>query len=269
MRMKTEDLITRDECLTIEEAKILVECNSLRYYVYFLIDPFSYQIKYVGEGQGYRLSHHQNMDKTRNAGKQKWLNSLRKIDKSYYVVIWEFYKTKKMAEDQEDIFIYAMGRKGIDNKGTLLNIKRGRDKHFHTPFKSQKAYIREVAITHSNKYDYSITSYKGNSFPIDILCPIHGKFTQTAGSHWQGAGCPLCSTGKWNNNIFITKAESIHGNKYGYDKVVYSNMYSEVSIFCKKCKDSFTQTPKGHIHNKQGCKVCGDKRGVEARKKKE
>jgi hypothetical protein len=49
---------------------------------------------------------------------------------------------------------------------------------------------------HGNIYEYpeqEIHGYKGS---VDIICKIHGKFSQLVVNHLQGCGCPKCS----NNN---------------------------------------------------------------------
>lgn len=45
---------------------------------------------------------------------------------------------------------------------------------------------------HDNKYDYSLSRYINNKTKLTIICPIHGQFTQRAGVHMRGQGCPCC-----------------------------------------------------------------------------
>jgi hypothetical protein len=54
---------------------------------------------------------------------------------------------------------------------------------------------------------------------------------------------------------FISKAKSIHGGKYNYDKVVYEKATSKVIINCLIHGD-FMQTPNSHT-NGSGCPKCG------------
>jgi hypothetical protein len=53
-------------------------------------------------------------------------------------------------------------------------------------------FIERSKINHNNKYDYS---------KVDIICPKHGEFWQTAGAHLQGCGCPKCSGSKLEKMI--------------------------------------------------------------------
>lgn len=50
---------------------------------------------------------------------------------------------------------------------------------------------------HGDKYDYSLVKYYGAKSYIKIICPKHGEFSQRAGNHTDGRGCPTCGSG-WN-----------------------------------------------------------------------
>jgi Zn finger protein HypA/HybF involved in hydrogenase expression len=55
-------------------------------------------------------------------------------------------------------------------------------------------FIEECKKIHGDKYDYSLTNYINCKNKIDILCPIHLKFSQKAGNHQRGDGCPKCAS---------------------------------------------------------------------------
>ena len=57
---------------------------------------------------------------------------------------------------------------------------------------------------------------------------------------------------------FIRKAIITHGNKYLYDKVIYKNSTTNVTIYCKIHQEYFFQTPSSHIYQKAGCLACGN-----------
>ena len=63
---------------------------------------------------------------------------------------------------------------------------------------------------------------------------------------------------------FIENALNKHGNKYGYDNVIYESGDKKVQIFCKKCNKLFEQTPRMHLRG-CGCKICGIKQSAEKR----
>ena len=59
---------------------------------------------------------------------------------------------------------------------------------------------------------------------------------------------------KRNREIFIKVSNEIHNNEYTYDKVVYVNNLTEVTITCLKHGD-FNQLPKTHLRG-SGCGEC-------------
>ena len=115
-----------------------------------------------------------------------------------------------------------------------------------------KQKAREI---HGDKYNYSKINYINNKTKVCIICPIHGDFLQTPHEHLKGNGCPKCSKKhKLNTNIFITKSNEIHNNKYDYSKVKYVNTDTKVCIICPE-HGEFWQTPHSHL-NGNGCPKC-------------
>ena len=68
---------------------------------------------------------------------------------------------------------------------------------------SQEEYISKCHIKHNNKYDYSNSNYTTSRLKIDIICPVHGKFTQNAQSHLSGTSCSNCSESKGEKDVRI------------------------------------------------------------------
>lgn len=124
-------------------------------------------------------------------------------------------------------------------------------------------FIERAKEVHNNKYIYSlVTRYENNKEKIDIICPIHGIFSQRIDKHLQGSGCPQCANkysgskyGKKTTGEFILQAREIHGNKYDYSKVEYINAHTKVCIICPE-HGEFWQRPCNHL-NGNGCKKCG------------
>lgn len=56
------------------------------------------------------------------------------------------------------------------------------------------------------------------------------------------------------NNSFITKSKSIHGEKYNYSLVSYTNNHTKVKIICS-IHNIFEQTPKSHLRG-SNCPKC-------------
>lgn len=67
----------------------------------------------------------------------------------------------------------------------LKDLMRGKNKTLEEVIKIAK----EI---HGDKYDYSITEYKGSKKNMSIICKKHGCFEQRASSHLKGNGCPQC-----------------------------------------------------------------------------
>jgi len=107
----------------------------------------------------------------------------------------------------------------------------------------------------NNKYDYTKSEYLGMKHPIEIICPIHGEFTQKAHSHYLGHHCFKCSGNKkLKNEEIIEQFVKKHGGRYDYSKVNYVNNKTRVEIVCK-IHGSFYQSPYEH-KNGQGCPNC-------------
>lgn len=123
------------------------------------------------------------------------------------------------------------------------------------------AFIK-TATKKYNKFDYSDINYNGGDSKITIGCPIHNKFEQTPSSHLNSKyGCPKCGADAYNKKIRTTKetfletARKAHGNKYNYDKVIYTTMTDEVEIGCP-IHGSFWQQPILHANYKNNCPKC-------------
>lgn len=132
--------------------------------------------------------------------------------------------------------------------------------------KTTKEFIEQAQIIHGNKYDYSKTEYKGCKTKICIICPEHGEFWQTPDNHVNSKqGCPKCA-----NNIqltvdeFINKAKQVHGDKYDYSKVIYTNYLTKVVITCPLHGD-FEQLPLNHLKG-AGCCICSKERTSNSKK---
>jgi len=67
--------------------------------------------------------------------------------------------------------------------------------------KTTQEFIKEIRLIHGDKYNYSIVEYIDDKTKIDIICPKHGLFKQTAGKHLSGQGCPICKESKGEREI--------------------------------------------------------------------
>ena len=116
-------------------------------------------------------------------------------------------------------------------------------------------FIAKAREVHGDKYDYSKVKYINNKTDVCIICPEHGEFYQKPSQHLQGHGCDKCGgTYKYTTEEFIAKAREVHGDKYDYSKVNYTNGKNEVCIICPE-HGEFWQTPNIHLKG-SGCPNC-------------
>ena len=75
---------------------------------------------------------------------------------------------------------------------------------------------------------------------------------------------------KYDTSSFTKKAKEIHGGKYDYSKVEYTDQKTKVCIICPK-HGEFWIRPSHHINtgcNRRGCPICGDELRREKTRKK-
>ncbi|MBI4649443.1 MAG: hypothetical protein HY738_23300 [Bacteroidia bacterium] len=120
---------------------------------------------------------------------------------------------------------------------------------------TQDEFITRARQIHSDRYDYSKVKYKNYETKVEILCKTHGTFFQKPHRHLVKGGCPICGgSNPLDTKEFIERAKSIHGDKYDYNKTIYTNTKSKVEIICKE-HGSFWQSAGGHL-NGYKCKKC-------------
>ena len=123
-------------------------------------------------------------------------------------------------------------------------------------------FIDKSNYIHNFKYSYDRVIYINARTNVLIYCPVHKSyFEMTPDAHSHGQGCPTCGRQKSmigrkkTTEEFILEAISIHGNKYKYDKVVYSGAHKHVLIYCPIHDHYFEMTPNNHLQG-QGCPRC-------------
>jgi len=122
-------------------------------------------------------------------------------------------------------------------------------------------FIVRAKITHGNTYDYSRVAYVNANTKIEIGCPAHGYFWQSAAHHLTH-GCQKCSGLKLKALLtdtkeqFIEKARFKHSDFYDYSSVVYVKSDVKIEILCPT-HGAFYQAPYSHL-NGQGCPRCAN-----------
>lgn len=56
-------------------------------------------------------------------------------------------------------------------------------------------FIERAKRVHKDKYNYSKSKYKLTDIKMEIMCPKHGSFWQSAHAHLNGSGCSVCKKG--------------------------------------------------------------------------
>jgi len=126
----------------------------------------------------------------------------------------------------------------------------------------REKFIKSASEKHNNKFDYSLVhDFKTQKERVDIICPVHGVFTQRVSDHLYSGGCRKCGNERRikkrrkSRGKFIQEAKEIHGNRFIYDKVVYVNKDTPVIIICR-IHGEFTMTPGNHLTHKKCCNKC-------------
>lgn len=128
---------------------------------------------------------------------------------------------------------------------------------FESRTKTKDEFLSRAAEVHGGKYNYDKVVYSKIKTKVEIICSKHGSFFQAPNTHLRGSGCNLCGieATKITAEDFIERSRAIHGNRYNYDKVVYTSSDAKVEIICKK-HGSFFQTAKDHMYG-NNCQICG------------
>ena len=199
--------------------------------------------------------------KKRRDTKETFIKKARKIHGNKYDYSQVDYKGSQVPvtiicpihgpfEKRPDMHLNGEGCQKCSNEETSKRLSLGRDE-----------FIRRATEVHGGKYDYSLVDYKKQDIEVDIICPIHGVFSQKPEYHMNGSQCPECAkvTRAMNHFMgtekFIERAREVHGDKYDYSKTVYSGIYSPVTILCPD-HGEFTQKANDHLCG-CGCQECG------------
>lgn len=122
--------------------------------------------------------------------------------------------------------------------------------------------IQKFVESKGRDFDYSRVEYTNLHSKVCIGCKKHGWFFVSPSQFINGVyGCPQCwleHIGKSNRKIFkedfLKIASSVHGDKYGYDKVEFDSVNDKVVIFCPK-HGYFEQEVFSHLKG-YGCFKC-------------
>jgi hypothetical protein len=127
-------------------------------------------------------------------------------------------------------------------------------------------WIERFISVHGDKYGYShVETIQNQNDKLDIECPKHGMFKQTAKAHFMGQGCPECanerrrenSKGNWRS--FVREAETRFPDRFEFPniEVEYENSHSRITIKCKRDGNVFKKIACDFITSPNGgCRMC-------------
>ncbi len=188
---------------------------------------------------------------------------------NYYVIINEIDNLIKINDSIDNIIdnFYFVGEnfnmimKGFNDviDDEIINIKKKNifDTHDWVVMASHK---------HDNNYDYKHVKYKNLKTKVDIICYIHGMFTQRPDLHLINIGCVKCNLDLRIKNIPLENSFSPNKkSKYWSSKNILKpnevyNQCNEKFIFdCDKCNHEFSIRLSG-IQNGNWCSYCSNQK---------
>ena len=114
---------------------------------------------------------------------------------------------------------------------------------------TNETWIKRFKSVHGEKYRYAECDIKNNSTKIEVYCmKCESKFWPTPANHYNcKTGCPKCSGNvPLKDEEWIKRFQSVHGEKYGYEKCEFKTARTNVKIYCRECKKYFNQSPDNH-----------------------
>jgi hypothetical protein len=176
--------------------------------------------------------------------------------------------TKVRLVCQEHGIFYQSPRMHLNGHGcTRCGIDVMAVKRKHTT----EDFIYSAKKIHGDKYNYSLSVYKGARDKITIICLKHGIFEQGVSSHLRGSGCPKCAGytnpikrpiyNQSTTSVFIKKARKVYGDEYDYSQVDYKKSNIKIKIICKK-HGIFEQLPNNHLRGMKCTKCANEQNGI-------
>jgi Zn finger protein HypA/HybF involved in hydrogenase expression len=120
-------------------------------------------------------------------------------------------------------------------------------------------FVKRSKEKFGDKFDYAKVEYVTKEVPILLICKEHQhEFFIVPKNHYRSneGGCGYCNGQRGprvSKEHFIAKAREYHGDKYGYDKVVFKGTIHAVTIVCPLHGD-FEQIAADHYRS--GCPTC-------------
>lgn len=140
--------------------------------------------------------------------------------------------------------------------------KRCSKRHQYTT----EEWIEEAKKVHGAKYKYYLVKYVDYNTKVDIVCPIHGPFSQIPYFHLQGQGCPYCSHQKFHPSESLAVLYPEIATQWDYELNKDTGYTpNNIGIDSRKkfywhctngCNHSFLATIAYRVNRNSGCAVC-------------
>lgn len=120
---------------------------------------------------------------------------------------------------------------------------------------NQEEFIKKVQSKNPN-IDFSNSVYVNMRTKVFASCSKHGSFSYFPKAFIDGTICQECAREE-RQKTFIEKANKVHGDKYNYNLVYYTNNDTPVEFICPE-HGSFWSAPCDHLKG-YGCGWCSGK----------
>tara|TARA_B100001057_G_scaffold463613_1_gene517771 strand:+ start:14173 stop:15285 length:1113 start_codon:yes stop_codon:yes gene_type:complete len=125
----------------------------------------------------------------------------------------------------------------------------------------EKEFYDKMKEMYNDSLDFSESKYLGSKKPIKVRCMEHGEYITKPCYLVRGSkGCLACS-GKFTKDDFIKLAKEQHGDRYLYDKVVFSNTDTPIIVTCREHGD-FKVKPYNHYKLGTNCPTCATSEAI-------
>lgn len=130
-------------------------------------------------------------------------------------------------------------------------------------------WIAEARKVHGDKYQYHLVKYINSDTKVDIVCPIHGVFSQAPSEHLAGKGCAYCAHQRFHPSESLSILRPDIAAEWDYELNKDSGFTPEtIGLDTKRkfywhcnygCNHSYLATIAFRCRRNSGCAVCHGK----------
>lgn len=185
----------------------------------FLISP-----RHHMKGSGCPKCHFEKLSKMYSMNREEFVERANKVHNSKYS-----YGEFKGYDKKMEIFCPTHGKFLQTPHAHLsgLGCRKCSNERLHNEKnKGFAKFVEEANEVHMGKYTY-VEPYINKDTPIEIICPIHGKFLQTPKAHLHGHGCPKCNSSHLEREIIRMLEKEDIEYIYTCGRKVFSWLYRQ------------------------------------------